>query len=97
MQRCVFCRSRREFSQEYLLAKIGVDTAENELRVNPNRVRVITRNSTRNYASKINYAYCALSGPRRDDREEDRGQGRAERRHPVYERGDQPGLDCKEM
>ena len=72
-----------------MLARIGVDTAESELRVNPNRVRVITRQK--------NYAYCALSGPRRDDREEDRGQGRAERRHPVYERGDQPGLDCKEM
>ena len=25
----------------YFLAKIGVDTAENELRVNPNRVRVL--------------------------------------------------------
>ena len=25
------CRSRRELSNEYLLAKIGVDTAENEL------------------------------------------------------------------
>jgi len=24
------CRSRRELSNEYLLAKIGVDTAENE-------------------------------------------------------------------
>ena len=24
------CRSRRELSKEYLLAKIGVDTAENE-------------------------------------------------------------------
>ena len=30
MQRSVLCRSRREFSNEYLLAKIGVDTAENE-------------------------------------------------------------------
>ena len=27
------CRSRRELSNEYLLAKIGVDTAENELQV----------------------------------------------------------------
>ena len=31
MQRSVLCRSRRELSNEYLLAKIGVDTAENEL------------------------------------------------------------------
>ena len=46
------CRSRRELSNEYLFAKIGVDTAENELRVDPNRVRVIARNSTRKYASK---------------------------------------------
>ena len=28
VQRCVLCRSRRELSQDYLLAKIGVDTAE---------------------------------------------------------------------
>ena len=64
MQRCVLCRSRRELSQEYLLAKIGVDTAENELLVNPNRVRVFTHNVTRNYAFQ-NYAYGRLShGPR---------------------------------
>ena len=30
VQRSAFCRSRREHSNEYLLAKIGVDTAENE-------------------------------------------------------------------
>ena len=30
MQRSELCRSRRELSNEYLLAKIGVDTAENE-------------------------------------------------------------------
>ena len=30
MQRSASCRSRRELSNEYLLAKIGVDTAENE-------------------------------------------------------------------
>ena len=30
MQRSVLCRSRRELSNESLLAKIGVDTAENE-------------------------------------------------------------------
>ena len=30
MQRSALCRSRRELSNEYLLAKIGVDTAENE-------------------------------------------------------------------
>ena len=30
MQRSPSCRSRRELSNEYLLAKIGVDTAENE-------------------------------------------------------------------
>ena len=31
MQRSALCRSRRELSNEYLLAKIGFDTAENEL------------------------------------------------------------------
>ena len=31
MQRSVLCRSRRELSNEYLVAKIGFDTAENEL------------------------------------------------------------------
>ena len=30
MQRSALCRSRRELSNEYFLAKIGVDTAENE-------------------------------------------------------------------
>ena len=30
MQRSALCRSRRELSNAYLLAKIGVDTAENE-------------------------------------------------------------------
>ena len=30
MQRSALCRSRRELSNEYLLAKIGVDTAANE-------------------------------------------------------------------
>ena len=30
MQRSAFCRSRRELSNEYLVAKIGFDTAENE-------------------------------------------------------------------
>ena len=30
MQRSALCRSRRELSNEYLLAKIGVDTDENE-------------------------------------------------------------------
>ena len=27
---CKFCRSRQELSNEYLLAKVGFDTAENE-------------------------------------------------------------------
>ena len=30
VQRSALCRSRRELSNDYLLAKIGVDTAENE-------------------------------------------------------------------
>ena len=30
VQRSALCRSRRELSNEYLLAKIGVDTAEKE-------------------------------------------------------------------
>ena len=31
MQRSALCRSRRELSNEYLLAKFGFDAAENEL------------------------------------------------------------------
>ena len=31
MHKCKSCPSRQELSNEYLLAKIGVDTAENEL------------------------------------------------------------------
>ena len=31
VQRRALCRSRRELSNEYVLTKIGVDTAENEL------------------------------------------------------------------
>ena len=31
MQKSALCRSRRELSNEYLLAKIGVDTAEDQL------------------------------------------------------------------
>ena len=53
MQRSALCRSRRELSNEYLLAKIGVDTAENE----PLEVRV-----------KIhfmkNYSFASLVTPR---------------------------------
>ena len=30
VERSALCRSRRELSNEYFLAKIGVDTAENE-------------------------------------------------------------------
>ena len=30
VQRCVLCRSRRELSNEFILAQTGVDTAENE-------------------------------------------------------------------
>ena len=30
MQRSALCRSRRELSNEYLLAKFGLDTAKNE-------------------------------------------------------------------
>ena len=33
---CLSCKSRQEFSNEYLLAKLGVDTAENEPSTNSN-------------------------------------------------------------
>ena len=36
VQRCALCRSRRELSNEYLLAKFGFDTAENE----PSKVQI---------------------------------------------------------
>ena len=42
VQRSGLCRSRRELSNAYLLAKIGVDTAENE----PSKVCPIERCST---------------------------------------------------
>ena len=49
------CRSRRELSNEYLLAKIGVDTAENE------PLDVWGKNS-------IQYSLHSLGGARRDPR-----------------------------
>ena len=44
MQRSALCRSRRELSNAYLLANIGVDTAENEpLEVwGENSIQIIT-------------------------------------------------------
>ena len=41
VQRCALCRSRRELSNGYLLAKFGFDTAENE----PSQVCPIPRNA----------------------------------------------------
>ena len=38
---CVDLGGRRQIYIYYLLAKIGVDTVENELLLNPNRVRVL--------------------------------------------------------
>ena len=52
MQRSALCRSRRELSDEYLLAKIGVDTAENE------PLEVWGENS-------IQYSFASLEAPRR--------------------------------
>ena len=43
MQRSAFCRSRRELSNAYLLAKFGFDTAENEASKDPMRSTVLRR------------------------------------------------------
>ena len=59
------------------VAKFGVDTAENEFRVNPNRVRVL-RVKLRVITSKKHYAYCALRRGRL--RRRDRGRGRGDGR-----------------
>ena len=53
---CKSCRSRQELSNEYLLAKIGVDTAENEhLKVwrkfNSIFIRLLTRDRDRTFAA----------------------------------------------
>ena len=49
VQRSALCRSQRELSNEYLLAKIGVDTAENE------PLEVLGENS-------IHYSFASLVG-----------------------------------
>ena len=69
VQRSALCRSRRELSDEYLLANFGFDTAENEpsfLRVYPNRPTRDTRSFTRNPRSGTLRVVClrAVSGGR---------------------------------
>ena len=58
MQRSALCRSRRELSNEYLLAKIGVDTAENEpLEVwgeNSIQYSIVSLQVTRQYQAIVN-------------------------------------------
>ena len=49
VQRSAFCRSRRELSNECLLAKIGVDTAENELLENWGKIQ-----------NSIHYSFASL-------------------------------------
>ena len=56
MQRSALCRSRRELSNAYLLANIGVDTAENEhLKVwrkfNSMFIRLLTRDRDGTFAA----------------------------------------------
>ena len=66
MQRSALCRSRRELSNEDLLAKIGVDTAENE----PLEVwgKIIQY-----------YSFVSLHGPHRRQRPAHAGHGRDRR------------------
>ena len=72
------CRSRRELSNEYLLAKIGVDTAENEpLEVyicKPKFVTCITCNVTCNTCNKnlhVKHAKVHREGRRQEGGEDD--------------------------
>ena len=60
------CRSRRELSNEYLLAKVGVDTAENE----PLAVRGKIFNIIVQYYSIVSFVAClgaASLGPQYTD------------------------------
>ena len=61
-QRCVLCRSRRELSNGYLLAKIGIDTAENGPRKFglPARRRILGYWHTKPTPWKMNKQHCAL-------------------------------------
>ena len=55
MQRSALCRSRRELSNAYLLAKFGRDTAENE----PCKVCPIERGAVR----RLDEAFADLAAP----------------------------------
>ena len=59
VQRSALCRSRRELSNEYLLAKCGFDTAENE----PCKVCPLSAyRSPRSFMTLAFYAVQALGG-----------------------------------
>ena len=71
------CRSRQELSNEYLLAKIGVDTAENEplkvVRPPPIRTRkifhtrtTVTRSSGPNFRRRVISAVWTATIARKD-------------------------------
>ena len=66
MQRSALCRSQRELSNEYLLAKIGFDTAENEPAKFSQFYRILRRTSarTRSSRSRRPRALEALESPR---------------------------------
>ena len=57
MQRSALCRSRRELSNAYLLAKIGFDTAENE----PCKVCPLERSRMKNEVQEIKKAVEAMA------------------------------------
>ena len=62
MQRSALCRSRRELSNEYLLAKFGFDTAENE----PCKVCPLSAYRSPRYANMQRYV-AALGGALQDE------------------------------
>ena len=79
VQRSALCRSRRELSNEYLLAKIGVDTAENEpleiwakiqftIHFTPYRIRIFLLRLERFKRSRLKE--CRSDGSRRGFSEE---------------------------
>ena len=74
MQRSALCRSRRELSNEYLLAKFGFDTAENEPSKDPESADVRDEQPPKR-----------MSGPKRrvDERNLSAGSARSARKRAL--------------
>ena len=90
MQRSALCRSRRELSNEYLLAKFGFDTAENEpCKVcplsayrSPRCAFYAGRKTDTSPVKAMFAAECTLAD---DDRNDDTGTGKLALYRKAYE------------